>query len=261
MYHLLIVDDEANIVEGLADLFRASGLPLASVDTALSAKQALERCERGPVDVVLTDIRMPGMSGLDLLERIRESWRHVIVIVLTGFAEFDYAKRALQGHAFDYLLKPAEDEEVVAAVERAIRQHDEHMHPAPPAAANSPASATPSLPKRVSDDAFLRSLQSFVAANLDGDLSLETLAGKFYVNPSYLSRIFHQQAGEQLSQYIERTKMNAARELLADPRTKVYEVAERVGYRNPNYFAKVFRKTFGVSPHEYRIQIGLEQER
>ncbi|TLS49496.1 response regulator [Paenibacillus antri] len=261
MYHLLIVDDEANIAEGLADLFRRAGLPLERIETAYSASQALERCQVEPVDIVISDIRMPGMSGLELLERMRETWRHAIVIFLTGYADFEYAKRALRGQAFDYLLKPADDEDVVAAVERAIAAHDEEMRPTAVRDATKPEREKPALPKRATDDAFLQGLQAFIAANLDRDLSLETLAGRFYVNPSYLSRIFHQQAGEQLSQYIERRKMEAAKSLLADARLKVYEVAVRVGYRNPNYFAKVYRKSFGVSPHEYRMQIGVEQDR
>ncbi|MBB3111755.1 YesN/AraC family two-component response regulator [Paenibacillus phyllosphaerae] len=259
MYHLLIVDDEENIADGLADLFRDSQLPLVSVNTAYSASQALERCRTEPVDIVLSDIRMPGMSGLDLQDRIREHWQHVIFIFLTGYADFEYAKRALLGRAFDYLLKPAEDEELIEAVKRSIEIHEAEMNPDRIAGNRSSVPAEEALPKRVTDEGFLRNVQTFIANNLNKDLSLEALAGKFYVNPSYLSRIFHQQSGEQLSHYIERTKMAAAKNMLEDHMLKVYEVAELAGYRNPNYFAKVFRKTYGMSPHEYRIQIGLEQ--
>lgn len=262
MYHLLIVDDEVNIAEGLADMFRESGLPFTRVVTAYTGKQALESCRDKPVDIVLSDIRMPGMDGLELLERMKETWQHVIFIFLTGYADFDYAKRALRGHAFDYLLKPAEDEEVIAAVNRAIGVHEKEMNRHVPEGLKT-AGCNPRqpLPKRVSDDSFLRGIQAFIAVNPDQDLSLETLAGKFYVNPSYLSRIFHQHSGEQLSQYIARTKMGIAKELLQDPRYKVYEIAERVGYRNPNYFAKVFRKTYGLSPNEFRVRLGMDYDR
>jgi two-component system response regulator YesN len=254
MYHLLIVDDEVNIADGLALMFRESQLPLTRVETAYTGSQALEYCRKGPVDIVLSDIRMPGMNGLELLNSVRDNWQHVIFIFLTGYAEFDYAKRALQGHAHNYLLKPAEDEEVLAAVEKAIAAHEKEMK-----LVRTSVSKTLETPKRVTDDSFLQGIQTYIAANLDKDLSLESLAGRFYVNPSYLSRIFHQQSGEQLSHYIERTKMTTARELLEDPRYKVYEIAVRVGYSNPNYFAKVFRKNFGLSPNEFRFGLGIEQ--
>lgn len=259
MYRLLIVDDEANIVDGIADLFRESDLPLAQVETAYSAGQALEACRIHPFDIIISDIRMPGMTGLDLLDQIRETHQEAIVIFLTGYADFQYAQRAVQGQAFDYLLKPAEDEELVATVERAISRLSKATESSRRDRGAELIPIELATPRSMTDDSFLRQIQVYITEHLDQDLSLDTLSDKFYVNPSYLSRIFHQQTGEQLSHYIERSKMEAAVSMLKDQRYKIYEIADSIGYRSSNYFAKVFKKTFGMSPHEYRIRIGMNQ--
>ncbi|MBP3961858.1 response regulator transcription factor [Paenibacillus lignilyticus] len=128
MYRLLIVDDEPAIAEGLAEMITELGLPLREISYSFSANEALRKFDQEPFDIVLADIRMPEMDGLQLVQRLRERWRHTAVIFLTGFSDFDYARRALQLGALNYLLKPAEDEEVVVSLKEAISQLDQAYH-------------------------------------------------------------------------------------------------------------------------------------
>ncbi|WP_391570700.1 response regulator [Cohnella sp.] len=120
MYKILIVDDERIIADGLADMLAESGLPLAAIRTAGSAAEALERHGEEKFDIVLTDIRMPRMDGLELFDRIRAVSEECRVIFLSGYSEFEYARTALKLGASDYLLKPVEDEEVVACLSKTI---------------------------------------------------------------------------------------------------------------------------------------------
>jgi two-component system response regulator YesN len=120
MYKILIVDDERIIADGLADMLAESGLPFAAIRTAGSAAEALERHREEPFDIVLTDIRMPRMDGLELFDRIRAASEECKVIFLSGYSEFEYARAALKLGASDYLLKPVEDEEVVACLGKTI---------------------------------------------------------------------------------------------------------------------------------------------
>ncbi|WP_028611870.1 response regulator transcription factor [Paenibacillus harenae] len=122
MYQLLIVDDQPDLVEDLASMLPWESVGVASVYRANSGQEALEIMNVTPVDIVITDIRMPGLSGLDLIEQIRASWNHVKCILLSGYNDFEYAKRALQHQASDYLLKPAEDEELLNAVSKAVSE-------------------------------------------------------------------------------------------------------------------------------------------
>lgn len=125
MAQLLIVDDEAHIVDRLMEFIPWSDVGVSAVHKAYSAEEALERMESASIDIVLTDIRMPGMSGLELSEQIRQRWRKTKCILLSGHAEFEYAKEALQHGAASYLLKPATDEELLAAVARVRSELEE----------------------------------------------------------------------------------------------------------------------------------------
>lgn len=120
MYQLLIVDDQPDLVEDLAAMLPWNSIGVSSVYQAHSGTEALDLMKATPIDIVITDIRMPGLSGLDLIETVRETWTHIKCILLSGYNDFEYAQRALKNQASDYLLKPVEDEELLGAVKRAI---------------------------------------------------------------------------------------------------------------------------------------------
>ncbi|MFD2614806.1 response regulator [Paenibacillus gansuensis] len=122
MYTLLIVDDEAHLVDSLADTIPWQELGVTNVYKAYSAYEAMERLQRQTIDVVLTDIRMPGMNGLELAEQIHHRWNKTKCILLTGHADFEYAQKAVQHQAADYLLKPVSDEEAMASVHKALHR-------------------------------------------------------------------------------------------------------------------------------------------
>ena len=128
MYRLLIVDDEEIIVEGLAEILsNVSDLEL-DVYKAYSGSEALARLHRTQIDIVVTDIRMPGIDGLQLMERILETWPHCRIIFLTGYDEFDYVYRAIRNPGVRYLLKTEEHEKVVAAVQEAAVEIEKDIH-------------------------------------------------------------------------------------------------------------------------------------
>jgi two-component system response regulator YesN len=120
MYQLLIVDDQPDLVEDLATMLPWESIGIGSVYQAGSGAEALGIMKETPIDIVISDIRMPGISGLDLIETIRSRWSHVKCILLSGYNDFEYAQRALKSQASDYLLKPVEDEDLLQAVRSAI---------------------------------------------------------------------------------------------------------------------------------------------
>ncbi|OXS59338.1 hypothetical protein B1A99_12020 [Cohnella sp. CIP 111063] len=122
MIHVLVVDDEAQIANGIAALLPCEALGIGAVHVAYSAEEALRKLADAPIGIVLTDIRMPDRDGISLLRAIKERWKRTKVIMLTGYADFDYAKEALQGQATDYLLKPVRKETLEAAVAKAMEQ-------------------------------------------------------------------------------------------------------------------------------------------
>ncbi|WNQ12956.1 response regulator [Paenibacillus aurantius] len=122
MYQLLIVDDEPSVVDAIAHTLPWGDLGVEDVLCAYSGQEALDIVKRQVVDIVITDIRMPGMNGIQLIEQIRRFSRHTEVILLTGYAEFEYAKQGLQLQAADYLLKPVSDEDLTDSIRKVIRK-------------------------------------------------------------------------------------------------------------------------------------------
>ncbi|MFX3636064.1 MAG: response regulator [Candidatus Pristimantibacillus sp.] len=120
MYEILIVDDERSVVEGVAATLPCDDLKIGTIHKAFSVTDALAIMKWHPVDLVITDIRMPGISGLELMDKIHETSPSTQCILLTGHAEFEYAKRAITGGASDYLLKPVNDGDLIQAVDKAL---------------------------------------------------------------------------------------------------------------------------------------------
>ncbi len=127
MINLLIVDDEAIILDGLTELFHTAGIPDLEVHRANSGIQALKIMERSRIDIVLTDIRMPEMTGLELFDRVRERWKRCKVVFLTGYSDFGYVQEVLRKGGADYVLKMEGDEDIVAAVRKAIADLHEEL--------------------------------------------------------------------------------------------------------------------------------------
>lgn len=124
MYNLLIVDDETIIADGLQMAVRASNLPLKNVDVVYRAEEALKRMQSVPYDMIVTDVRMPGMDGLALIREAKRVWPRIQAIVLTGNRNFDYVRDAMQLECVDFLIKPARDEVLRESLARVIDRLD-----------------------------------------------------------------------------------------------------------------------------------------
>ncbi|MFD0713070.1 response regulator [Paenibacillus sp. GCM10027626] len=127
MHRLLIVDDEPNIVKGLYALFAECSHLELEIVCAFSADEAIAGLSRGKIDVILSDIRMPGMNGLELLEEVSSRWPRCKVIFLSGYNDFQYVQSAMRNGAVDYLLKSDDDDKVVAAVTKTLEQISEEL--------------------------------------------------------------------------------------------------------------------------------------
>jgi two-component system response regulator YesN len=119
---MIIVDDEAHWVDNLSTTKPWHTLGIEQVHKAYSAREALQIIDTHPIDIVISDIQMPEMTGIELIERIRIRDKKIKCILLSGYSEFNYAKKALQHKAVDYLLKPPTDDELMGAVQTAIDQ-------------------------------------------------------------------------------------------------------------------------------------------
>lgn len=120
MIEILLVDDESYVTESLALTIPWRELGISHVYQAASSAAAMQILEEQSIDIVVTDIRMPGMDGLQLIETISNKWKDIHCILLTGHSDFKYTKRAIQLEAADYILKPVDDEEFIRSIASAV---------------------------------------------------------------------------------------------------------------------------------------------
>ena len=241
MYRIYLADDETWVVIGLKKQIEKSGLPFQVIGEANNGVAAMEEILEKKPDILITDIRMPGLNGLQLLEKLREKGIAVKVIFISGYAEFEYAQSALRMGSFDYLLKPVEQEKLNQVLIRLLaafrRERGEEEETAPEEPINS------SMMNQI-----IREIQERYTENI----TLSGLAEAHGISTGYLSSQLKAELGLSFSEYITSTRIQKAKELLADESLSVESIAEQTGYNDYFYFIKVFKKNTGISPSKYR---------
>lgn len=242
MLKVLIVDDEAVVRRGivLGIDWAARGCVLAG--EASNGEEGLAAVERYSPSLIITDVRMPRMDGIEMLSRLRERGNRARVILLTAHSDFAYAQSAVKLGADDYLLKPFRNEELIAAIDKVRRKERELA---------TPAAALP-LAKGDKSKYVLQALRYISLHYADEDISITAIAQHLQVSEGHLSHVFKKETGYTVINYLTQYRIHRAMELLRDCRRKVYEVAGEVGYRDVTYFGSTFKKLVGVSPSEYQ---------
>ena len=243
MKTLLVVDDEKLIADGLCAMLAEAFPDQLRVECRYSAKDAILYAAENPVDILMTDINMPKRSGLELHAELLRLRSDIRVIYLTGYSDFEYARKALDQHAFAYVLKGEGDDFIISTVKRA-------MEDLPGAGAQKEHS--PEAVVETPGPEWIRNLHAYIHAHLGQDLSLNQLADTCHFHPVYLSRSYREITGRTLSDYIASVRLEKARELLRESRMSIGEIAQCTGFATHNYFCRWFRKQTGTSPEQYR---------
>lgn len=250
MYSLIIVDDEVKIREGIANLFpwEQNGFEIKGLFS--NGKQALDYLQKNPTDVVMTDIQMPVMNGLELSTFIANEFPDTIHVFLTGYQDFQYMHTAILNHAADYLLKPIKYEELLTCIENIRKKLDKKNN----------ISTEPSVDSSYYGQIIAR-VQEYLKTNYR-TATLEEAAVTVNLSPNYLSKIFKEKSGMGFSDYLNRIRMEKAAELLKDISYKHYEIADLIGYDNPKNFSRAFKQYYHVTPREFRDQnLGSKENR
>ncbi len=227
---MIIVDDEYDIRESLASYFPWTEIGLNVVGVFDNGLSALEYCSSNDVDIVLTDICMPKLDGLSMIEKIIDKKPEIRFVVISGYKEFEYAKQCMRLGVKDYILKPTKYDEIKMTFVNIVSEirKDGSM-----------------------DKSVVAQVKEYVERNLR-DASLESAAYRVNLNPYYLSTLFHSQTGEKFFCYLFRTKMEKAEALLRDTQIPINEIGANLGYTNVSSFSRAFRSFCNMSPYEYR---------
>ena len=328
-------------------------------DEAKNGHEALEKLMISPIDLVITDIRMPKIDGIELLKRITAEKLCTCVVLISDHSEFNYARQGLVLGAFDYMVKPIKEEELKKLLKRAkdfivgkkieqqrLRQLEQSLVEKNEVYLSRPEinqlieimkvgdesakqyashivdvvcadfkhdliktenvlnsiiyevaiklqesynwldkfmiskdleGATSSRPVDedfikatfvskidhmtillrklqygIGENEMIEQVRKCVLENIDNGISLSAVSDLIFMNKNYVSETFKYKAGISFTEYLTMVKMERAKKLIIDGRLKTYEMAEMLGFKDIEYFSKLFRKHVGSSPTEYR---------
>lgn len=249
-YSLLIVDDEELIRKGIRARLEYLEISFSQIYEASSGSEALQILRACRVDIVVTDIRMPQMSGLELMEEGQKLQEGISYIVLSGYAEFEYAKRALELGAKAYLLKPLSNEELKREFEQlfvAMEKDSAHSR-------LSRERMEYSLEKGTDAKSKIQLAIRYIQNHYAEDIAVNEMAEKFSMSPNYFSSMFKKETNKSAVNYITEYRIQKARDYLVHSEESVVDIAKKVGYEDSQYFFRVFKKAVGVTPLQYRRQ-------
>jgi len=254
MKTILIVDDEPRTRQGIKRTLEAWSPGHYHFETLASAQEAMDWLESNEAVLLITDIRMPEINGLRLIEEINDKHPSLFVIVISGYSEFEYARTALQYGVIDYLLKPIDKSKLTHAVEVALERNDQKQRiERMEKIVDTRLMSTSDENKQYSEP--VREAINYIEAHLEEPISLRELAEVSHMNANYFSVLFKEHTGLTFSDYLTRRRVQRAKELILGTTLTVNEISERVGYQTAKYFIKVFRKLEGMSPGQYRQQM------
>lgn len=246
MLKVVVVEDEELVRKGIVLAVDWSALDCVVVGEAANGKEGLEIIRQYRPDLVITDIRMPVMDGLEMCRILTEEGVHTAFIILTAYSDFAYAHSAIKLGVADYLLKPFADGEL----EQAILSIKEKLA-APPEDEQSPLLRTNQEPG--SKSKYVEQAIDFIRNHYsDPQISISRVAAELDISESYLSRVFKKETDYTFNAYLTNYRIHVALRLLKDYRVKVYEVAQQVGYLDTTYFSTLFKKYTGLTPSDYQ---------
>ena len=263
MIRLLIADDEKLEREALAELVQRRFEREVVLEVAENGRKAADTAVLWGADLILMDIEMPGMSGLDAARAVLAQRPSCRVIFVTAYSLFQYAHEAVHLGACDYLLKPVDPDELEASVRRAMRQIEterklEELAAAQPqpeqTETEEEAEDAPEESENSQTALVMAHVRRYLEDNYMFDLSLDSVGEILHISQAYLSAQFKKYQKMNFLDCLTELRINAAKELLADPFRSSAEVASMVGYEDASYFARAFKKRTGMTPTQYRRQ-------
>ncbi|MFB9275766.1 response regulator transcription factor [Cohnella cellulosilytica] len=255
--NMLIVDDETLVSSSLSAMDDWSERNIQIIGTASSGKEAMSLIEQSPVNIVVTDIQMADGDGLDLLKYIHAHYPHIAVIIISGHESFQFAHTALKFKARGYVLKPIDTDELFELIDNILeemQQTDERMEASVFSEQPAISSEDIDAPMTYHETIVERAID-YIKQNLELPLTLRDVANKHYLTPHYFGQIFKTVTGDNFTAYLTKLRMQKACELLKNPELKNYNISSLIGYSDVKYFTRLFLRSHGKTPKEYRQQL------
>jgi YesN/AraC family two-component response regulator len=255
---ILIVEDEPMTREGLFKALESWSASRYAIEAVDNGYAALRRIAEQPVDLLVTDIRMPEISGLDLVKRLEQQLGSGMpsVVLISGYAEFEYAQQAIQLGVVNYLLKPVSNGKLIEAVEQALLIGEKRSRLGMMEKIVDPVLLDAN---QMEANDSIKDAVRYIDEHLAESFGLQEVADHVHLSPSYFSVLFKEQMGLTFSDYLTRRRLQRAKEMLVHTKLPVVEIALRVGYKTGRYFNRIFKEYENCSPGQYRAQFSEER--
>lgn len=255
MYKVIVIEDEDLIRKGIAYTFNWLEYDCVVVGEASNGKEGIKKIHSLRPDIVIIDIKMPILNGLEMLKRIED--RFFETIIISGYAEFEYAKQAIRLGVSDFLLKPIDENElaeIIIKLKKKIREK----------------SVLEKIEEQVRDlsefeildfnfyldksnfkSKYVADAVEIIINNYNRKITIEEISEKVKVSTSYLSKKFKKETGHNFNDFLNRYRIQEALIRIQNSNDKIYEIAEKVGFSEYKYFSQVFKNYIKYSPTEF----------
>ena len=237
MYRVMMIDDEVSARKLLQQSIDWDALSMELAGEAGSGIEAINIIDDVKPDIIFVDINMPFMNGIEFTKLATSRYPNLMIIILTAYDDFEYARQCIRLPVVDYMLKPIVRTDVTEVLTRVKNELDK-MRPA-------------AEPDNEISDSTIGQIRKYLRENYTNpEINLTYVAREFGFSACYLSRKFKQETGKTFVEYLMECRMEKALDL-AKSNTKMFITAQEVGIPDPNYFGRVFKKYKGLSYSEY----------
>ena len=258
MYKIIIVEDEEIIRNGLAISFDWMDYGCNIVGLAKDGKEGLDMILELNPDIVISDIKMPKMTGIEMIQNAKKQGKDFFSIILTSYAEFGYAKSAIEFGASGYLLKPVDEDELVELLKSITDKINKK---------NRQKKIEESVKDKIiekeddwkiflkageSSDAIISSVYNIIQSKYTERLSINDVADELKVSNSYISRKLKTKLNTSFVDLLSQYRIKKAISYLEKTDLMIYEISCKAGFSDYKYFCTVFKKYTSLSPSEYQ---------
>ena len=249
----LIVDDEIQSIKNLSEKVNWKLLGAGNVYEALNPYEARKIINENKIQLILCDIEMPGENGLDFIQWIREeadlNGKFMECIILTCYPEYTYMRKAMQLGCSDYLIKPIDIADVEKVIQKAVLKLQDIEEKQLELDLKEPENAYGIIENIV---------VPYIKEHFAERLTIEDIANVAALNPQYMMRIFKKKMGDSVLEYVTRLRLEMAKEMLAKTQWSNEIISEKIGYASSNYFIKLFKRQYGMTPRGFRKNLKNE---
>lgn len=236
MYKIIFIDDEFLVLEGLKRIIDWSEYGITVAGSAKNALDGIKLAEEINPEIIISDIRMHGMNGLEMIEKIMQKGYGGYIVLLSGYQEFEYAQKAIENRVYRYLLKPIDIEELKKTISQIVGELDSKK----------------SIPV---NNGVVYDVIDYINGHFYENIQLSDLAGRFHFDITHLSRQIKQKLGMNYIDYVTKLRIDMAKDYIRETDMSFDEISRRVGYNDVRRFREMFRKRVNMTPTEYKKSI------